>query len=276
LPVLAKLAFALLLARLLAGFVWLWIPVPEDAAWRPAPPPVATTAGPSSTGPNAELVAQAHLFGDYQAPADPAQEDMSKAPETRLNLNLVGILASERDEESLALIGTPDGEEKSYAIGETIPPGVSLQAIFPDRVILSRNGQLETLLLDKDGPLTPLPQRGGAPPPAPAGGADTSQMLGQIRDQLLADPSKASDYIRVQPANINGQQRGYRIYPGKDRAVFNGAGLRPGDLVTSVNGVQLDEPSRALQMLGDLSSAGTLNLTVERGGSQQSITVNLN
>ncbi|WP_428312217.1 type II secretion system protein GspC [Hydrocarboniphaga sp.] len=276
LPAVGKVLFALLLARLLAQFIWLWVPVPEASAWKPAPPAVSTANTPTANaGPNAELVAGAHLFGDYQAPADPQLDQMDKAPDTRLSLNLLGILAADRDKESRALIGTQDGEEKPYSVGDDVVRGVNLQAIFPDRVILSRNGQLETLRLDKDRPGTSLAGAGAAPALAQPGNTDTAAMLGNIRDQLLADPSKASDYLRIQPANINGQQRGYRIYPGRDRSVFNGAGLRPGDLVTSVNGVQLDDPSRALQMLGDLSTANTLNLTVERGGSQQAITVNL-
>lgn len=278
LPAVAKVLFALLLARLLAEFIWLWVPVPESSAWKPAPPAVSAANSPAaSTGPNVELVAGAHLFGDYQAPADPQLDQMDKAPDTRLSLNLLGILAADRDKESRALIGTQDGEEKPYSVGDDVVRGVNLQAIFPDRVILSRNGQLETLRLDKDRPSASLSANAGAAPALQqAGNPDTAQMLGHIRDTLLNDPSKASDYLRIQPANVNGQQRGYRIYPGRDRSVFNGAGLRPGDLVTSVNGVQLDDPARALQMLGDLSSANTLNLTVERGGSQQAITVNLN
>jgi len=279
LPAAARLLLALLLARLLAEFVWLWVPTPEASAWKPAPPPTLAVSGAASAnGPNAELVAGAHLFGDYQAPASPELVEMDQAPETRLSLTLLGILAADRDKESRALIGSQDGEEKPYSVGDDVVRGVNLQAIFPDRVILARNGQLETLRLDKDKAGAPLaPGTASAPASAaPAGNTDTAQMLSTIRDQLLNDPSKASDYIRIQPANINGQQRGYRIYPGRDRSVFSGAGLRPGDLVTSVNGVQLDDPARALQMLGDLSSAGTLNLTVERGGSQQAITVNLN
>lgn len=277
LPAAAKVVLALLLARLLAEFLWLWVPQPEASAWKPAPPAaVATGSSAQASGPNAELIAGAHLFGDYQAPANPALDQMDKAPDTRLSLTLMGILAADRDKESRALIGTQDGEEKPYSVGDDVVRGVNLQAIFPDRVILARDGQLETLRLDKDRAGAPLV---ASPAPAagstPAGGGDTAQMLGHIREQLLNDPSKAADYIRVQPANINGQQRGYRIYPGRDRSVFSGAGLRPGDLVTSVNGVQLDDPVRAMQMLGDLSSAGTLNLTVERGGSQQAVTVNL-
>ncbi|MDB5967686.1 MAG: hypothetical protein JWQ90_136 [Hydrocarboniphaga sp.] len=279
LPAAAKVLFALLLARLLAEFVWLWVPAPEASAWKPAPPAISAANTPTAaSGPNAELIAGAHLFGDYQAPADPALDQMDKAPDTRLSLNLLGILAADRDQESRALIGTQDGEEKPYSVGDDVVRGVNLQAIFPDRVILARNGQLETLRLDKDRAGAPLAAGPGTASAVQqqAGNPDTAQMLGNIRDQLLNDPSKASDYLRIQPANVNGQQRGYRIYPGRDRSVFNGAGLRPGDLVTSVNGVQLDDPSRALQMLGDLSSANTLNLTVERGGSQQAITINMN
>jgi general secretion pathway protein C len=100
--------------------------------------------------------------------------------------------------------------------------------------------------------------------------------LSEIRETVLSDPGKAQDFIRVVPASVGGQQRGYRIYPGRDRALFTAAGLRPGDLVTSVNGVELNDPARALQLLGDLSQATTLNVTVERGGQSQNITLSVN
>ncbi len=95
---------------------------------------------------------------------------------------------------------------------------------------------------------------------------------------MLANPSKAQDYIRVQPApNPSGSgQLGYRIYPGRDRSVFTAAGLRPGDVVSSINGVQLDDPSKSLQLLSDLSQANQVTLTVQRGGETQTVNVNLN
>jgi len=101
------------------------------------------------------------------------------------------------------------------------------------------------------------------------------QQLARVRDEVLKDPAKASEYVRVQPANVGGQLKGYRIYPGRDRSAFTQAGLRPGDLVTSVNGVQLDDPAKALQLLSDLSQAGQVTLVVERGGQAQTISLNL-
>ncbi|WP_341919554.1 PDZ domain-containing protein, partial [Hydrocarboniphaga effusa] len=141
--------------------------------------------------------------------------------------------------------------------------------------ILSHDGQLETLRLDKEKAPSSL-QANAAPASSPPSTVsdETTEMLAKVREQLLQDPSKAADYIRVQPANVNGEQRGYRIYPGRDRSLFNNAGLRPGDIVTSLNGTPLSDPAQALQMLADVSHSPTLSLTIERGGVQQNVVVN--
>ncbi len=272
LPAIAAAVFAILIGRAAADLFWALVPMPETARWQP--PPAATAAPRASDAPDINAVANAALFGRYEAPAN-AEASLLAAPDTPLNLTLIGLLADDREQYSRALIAQ-GAEERSYAIGDDIARGVTLQAIFPDRVILSRNGRLETLRLDRD---TPGAGGDGAPAPVAAheerAGPGTPPPLAQIRDEVLKDPAKASEYLRVQPANVGGQLKGYRVYPGKDRSAFTAAGLRPGDLVTSVNGVQLDDPAKAVQMLGDLSQAGQVNLVVERGGQSQNISINL-
>jgi general secretion pathway protein C len=214
-------------------------------------------------GPKLDLILGARLFGVYQ----PQASNLDAAPDTSLNLTLLGIFAGTRKDDSRALIGQPNGDERPYSIGQDVVSGVNLQAIFVDRVVLSRNGQLETLRLDKDKPSAGFT---GDSSPAQTGS------LGQIRQELLADPNKAAEYIRVQPVNANGQMKGYRVYPGQNQSIFNNAGLRPGDLVTSVNGVQLDDTQKAMQMLSDLSKAGSVSVVIDRGGQPQTINVNFN
>jgi general secretion pathway protein C len=274
LPALTAAVFALLLGRALADLAWSLVPVPEPARWQP--PPVASSSTRSTAAVDINTIVNAHLFGRYETA--PAETALLSAPETPLNLTLVGLLADDRENYSRALIAVQNADEKGYAIGDDVTRGVTLQAIFPDRVILSRNGRLETLSLEKG-----KPSSGGASyaPPATVAEPDASaessaQQLTRIREEILQDPAKASEYVRVQPANVGGQLKGYRVYPGRDRAIFTNAGLRPGDLVTSVNGVQLDDPAKALQLLGDLSQAGQLNLVVERGGQAQNISITLN
>mgnify|MGYP000069397677 CR=1 FL=1 len=142
--------------------------------------------------------------------------------------------------------------------------------------VVDLDGKLETLRLDKDS-------AGGLLQGSPVGGElsqspqseDGPASLADIRTELLADPSKVADYIRVQPVNTGNGLAGYRIYPGKDRTVFTSAGLRPGDVVTAVNGQSLNDPSRSLQLLTDLSQNNQINLTIDRGGQPQSFSINL-
>jgi general secretion pathway protein C len=72
----------------------------------------------------------------------------------------------------------------------------------------------------------------------------------------------------------NGQQRGYRVYPGRNREQFSKLGLMPGDMVTAINGTPLDDPARGMEILQSMNSATQVTVTVERNG--QSTQVNIN
>jgi len=272
LPPALNLLLLLLLAYLLAGLLWALVPTPHGAGWQASATAVSTqTRGDAF---NAKAVANAALFGHYQAPANPSVIALATAPETQLNLQLLGILANRLvPQDSRALINGGSGGEKPFALGDDISPGVLLKAIFPGRVVLSRKGSLETLRLNRD-----QPNSGGSNVPiavdrGPAGNAGAK--LSQIRNELLANPTKAGDFIRVQPiSGANGQgQVGYRIYPGPNQSAFKASGLHPGDLITAVNGVPLSNPAQTLQLLGQLSQASSVSLSIQRGNQTQ--TVNL-
>jgi len=72
------------------------------------------------------------------------------APETRLKLTLRGVFASEDSSGGRAIVGDPQGKEENYAVGDPLPGGAKLSEIYPDRIILERNGRFETLRLPKE------------------------------------------------------------------------------------------------------------------------------
>ncbi len=287
-PLIAALLLAVLLGVQLAKLIWLLVPAPEEGLWipRPAQSADAPATNQKASTINIAAIQQAKLFGEFRPEAAEPQTQLAEdAPDTNLRLKLRGILAMENASESRALIEQTRGELKAYAVGMSIPGGAELHSIYVDRVLLKRGGRLETLRLEKDEVADTSPRGDSRQAPAfrVLGGSaprildsDTAAKLSTIRTELLNDPSKASQYLRVQPARSNGAMRGYRIYPGRNRELFQQAGLRPGDVVTSINGVSLDDPSKSFQLLGDLSSAQQLNLQIERGGQLQSVSVNLN
>lgn len=279
-PRLLSLALLGLIGLELARVAWLM--VPDGPAWTAPAPSTVSIQRPDRSGFSLDNLLAAELFGPYRPQAQPETAELNPedAPDTKLRLTLRGIVAAETAEDSRALIESNPNDLEPYSIGMAIPGGATLHAIYPDRVLLRRAGRLETLRLEKDEPSDP--NAVVALPPASAGSAanvldyETAQKLSDIRSELLQDPTKASQYMRMQPARRNGELVGYRIYPGRNRELFREVGLRPGDIITSVNGVELNNPSRSLQLLGDLSQANNIDLTVERAGNLQNYSVTLN
>ena len=105
--------------------------------------------------------------------------------------------------------------------------------------------------------------------PGPAPGA-----LGERVRQLAEDqPNLLSQIIRPQPVFAGGQQKGYRVFPGRNRMQFAKLGLEAGDLITAINGTALDDPNRGMEMLRNLSAGDRVTVTVEREGELQQITI---
>lgn len=274
LPPLTSAVLVLVLAWLLAQLVWAVAPAPTAARWMPVPP--APNAPVRQVPANAAAMhGVGDLFGHYASTAadNTNVRALATAPETQLNLKLLGILANRQSpSQSRALIAPGNGDDQPYALGQAVTSGVLLKAIFPDRVVLSRNGKLETLRLDLDQ--TSASNESDVPIAVAGQSAANSEKMSEIRTQLLANPAAAAQFIRVQPVEApGGGQMGYRIYPGSNHSAFTATGLHPGDIVTAINGVPLNNPAQTLQLLSELSQAQQVSVSVKRGS--QTLTTTL-
>ncbi|MGH8259927.1 MAG: hypothetical protein ACREUG_09570, partial [Steroidobacteraceae bacterium] len=97
----------------------------------------------------------------------------------------------------------------------------------------------------------------------------------RVRQLIMQNPSAIADVIRPQPVFAGGKQRGYRVYPGRNRQAFLRLGLRPGDLVTAINDTPLDDPTRGAEIFSTLGSSSEAHVTVMRNGRQQDLTLNM-
>lgn len=278
-----NLLLVVLLAYTLAQLTWLLLH--ETADNLPIPPVIsAKTTTPSKATASLEKVAALHLLGRSDVPAPVEAAKPIEAPETRLNLTLRGLISVSSQQGARAIISQGSGDELSYKVGDTVPGGAKLHEILADRVILERSGRFETLTLPKEkmeiGDLparktpTSLPAShavgGGAVVPS----ADPRQ-LSAIRDTVLSNPQDAMKLINAQPVMEGGQLKGYRVNPGRDRQLFNSVGLRPGDIVTSVNGIALNDMSQMGALFQQLTSAPRLDVTIERRGQQTQLSLAL-
>jgi general secretion pathway protein C len=77
------------------------------------------------------------------------------------------------------------------------------------------------------------------------------------------------------PVVEDGRIVGVRVEPGADPALFARVGLQAGDIVTAVNGIAIDSPTRAQEIAQTLAVSGAARVTVRRGGRVETLTVSL-
>lgn len=252
-PALATLVLVILIAAQLASLLWRALGSGETDA--PQMPAADVAAVPAV---DLAAIVNAHLFGVASLQGDP-----SAAPATSANLTLAGTLAGLAPESGWAIIGASGQSARVYATGASLPGGAKLLAVYPDRVILDRNGARESLMLPR--------LSGGAA--VAANYAPPASVAESVRQILVQDPAAANELIRPQPVFAGSTLRGYRVFPGRNRAQFARLGLQPGDLVSAVNGIALDDPNRGLEILRNIGVGSPVTLTIDRNGQQQQLSV---
>jgi general secretion pathway protein C len=261
LPRALAVVFAIAIAWQLVQLTWMLL---EPASQVDSQPIVASTE-PSTRpkGVDVQAIVSANLFGKAQDQAAAT----GPAPETQLNLVLSAVFASEDPEKGLAIIGESAQQTKVYSVGDTIRSGTRLHEVYVDRVILDRGGALETLALPKRNQTAVMASR---PPPTP----QPNRTVENLRRIAETNPTAFAEIVRPQPVFANGVQRGYRVYPGRNRQQFAKLGLQPGDLVLSINGTPLDDPQRGMEIFNTIGTSDRVQVTVERNGQSQDLTLN--
>jgi general secretion pathway protein C len=271
LPLLVSAVLVVLLAWQLVQLAWTVLGARKLAPASPAGPAVPAPAPTARPTIDVQSIVDAHLFGVASAEGAGAVDPNAVAA-TQMSLVLVGTIAEADPAKGLAIVGDSAATAKVYAVGKTIAGGTKLHSVYPDRVILDRGGNLEALMLPKQFQGTASLQ--SAPTPQLPAGADDMAMGDRLRNLAAQNPGAITDVIRPQPVFANGQQRGYRVYPGRNRNVFSRLGLQPGDLVTAINGTPLDDPARGMEILQSINSAAEVTVTVERNGQATQVAIN--
>jgi general secretion pathway protein C len=281
LSALVMLLIVVYIAFLLSKLVWLTWPKP---AFPPLAPLQAKNSSTQSNNRGVQNIVEQFLFGkadSSKATAPKQTQVINNAPETRLSINLTGIVAVSNDDKAGVAIIESQGKQVTYLIDEVVKgTRAKLAQILPDRVILSVNGRFETLMLDgldfskkvsmpvlaaqddeQMGPELDLQIDATADP-------EVKEALIETREELLKEPGKLFDYIRVSQEMEEGELVGYRLSPGKEPALFKQMGLKNNDLAVSINGYQLNDLKQAMQAFNELRNSSDATITIERDGGQ--------
>ena len=218
-----------------------------------------------------KMILDRNLFGAQVVTEEviPEPEPEEELQRTRLPLRLLGTVASEDQVvASAAVENTQDRLHQVVRVGHTLNKFAEVVVVRIDRgrLVLQNGAQREELLLDPSAGLrkptvtaskrAPRRRRTNTPtPPAPSVQdrlADLVQNSGQRSAAAIFSDA------RILPKLSAGKMAGLELSQIKPDSFFEKIGLKNGDVVTSVNGLLVDDPSAQRELLEAFTSAEEL------------------
>ena len=270
----------------------LWQIIPEPNAPRTVDSHVQRTLSPTQNTPtnNLSILLSQNVFGDVRAAPVTVAPTVTDAPETKLNLTLNGLVASTAEAAGAAIIARGN-QQATYGIDDKIDgTQATLHAVYVDRVIISNRGVKETLMLDgvdfvaaSEAQIITLDSEDRSENTSDNNSDNNNddnafgeaELDADMVAQLRSDPTRFADVIAINPALQNGEVIGYRVSPGSQPQFFAQAGLKAGDIITGLNGLDLTLPREAMRAMQTLQESDTLDVTILRNGDIQTLTLTL-
>ncbi len=244
---------------------WTWL-----VAKAPLPPLVVAPAAPAATNTfSLQPLLSAHLFGRVSQELTGGRLD--NLPISSLNLVLTGVIASASG--GYALISVNGQSEEPFSVGQTITGNAVLQAVYPDRVVIQRNGALESLMLEgaekpRPGVSAPLPVANRTALTRGAVVQETTANHYVVeRDQLSAQ-MRTPEFLR-QATLIPSKDGGFLVRQIQPGSLYEKLGLRAEDVIKSVNGQPVNSAEDALRLYQQMSSVAAVQMEISRGGKSE-------
>jgi general secretion pathway protein C len=149
--------------------------------------------------------------------------------------------------------------QKIYRPEDTISEGVTLTAIYEDRVIVSRDGRKEVLLLDFDtfgsgADAGSIQKEAATPLPLPEGGPQDRKNK----------PSPLALDVRLLPHFSSGKRDGFTVLYVRQGSPLEAIGLQRKDLIVKINDIPAGDLRNTTEITRMYGDALALDLEVKR------------
>lgn len=228
---------------------------------------------PSNAPPASALEGErlARLTGlSFATRVEVAKEPAPEIRRSTLGIRLLGTLVARDPQWSMASIHElPAGSAHSLMVSDVIQ-GARVFAIERERILLLVDGRLEYV----DGSASGTPSLVNIQPGASGlgrgireTGPDTYAIPREDVTEALTHLPEVSMQARVVPAFKDSRPVGFKLFSIREDSFYSRLGLRNGDVLQRINGLDLDSPDKALEAFTKLRDARRIELDIERGGA---------
>lgn len=198
---------------------------------------------------------------------------------TLLDMKLLGVVVSRNPERSTALL-TADGRSRSASPGD-VAFGARVLAIASDHVVVEVDGERRELTLSRafGSPEVPAPLYTRNPATEPVAVAETPIVRtldrADVERRLMREIPRILAETALLPVTDAGSVTGFTLARLPEGTLLSEIGLQAGDVLTEINGTQIDSLATLASLYGRLSNQNEIRALVLRGGSAQTLTVHI-
>ena len=191
------------------------------------------------------------------------------------------LVSAEYPEWSLAvLVSNTTHEPEVYSINSgsnQIADDATLVDIRYREVVVRRRDHFE--LCSTEGNAPP-PVITAAPAPSEDGGggegvtktSETSYTIaGNEIDKALGDMNEVATQARIVPSFQNGKANGFKLFSIKPNSIYQKIGLQNGDVISKINGYEMNSPDKALEIYAKLKDSQSIQIDLKRRGKDMSM-----
>jgi len=167
-----------------------------------------------------------------------------------------------------------DKEQEVFEYGDEVFGLGKLISIYPQTVEIEHGNDTVTIeLIDIEASRTqPAKAKRDSHPSFVRKISESDYLLDREQVQeALENPEKILTDARLLPYFRNGEQEGFRIFEIRPGGVYDRLGLRNGDILLKINGLDISSPEVAIQAMSALRGMKRINLDIMRGGSRISL-----
>jgi general secretion pathway protein C len=211
------------------------------------------------------------------APKPVEKPVLEELPPTKLQLKLWGTVTGDPSKAYAVVEETKNRKQNLYRVGDAIQNAI-VKMILREKIVLTVGGKDEFLEMEdkKTGKRTLASPR--TPFSAPRRIAARPQNIKLKRKQIedaMKDINSLMSQAKIQPHLENGSPDGLILTGIKPRSIFRRLGLRNGDIITGVDGEQIQTVDSAMRFYENLRTSTNTSIQIKRRGREKTINYNI-
>ncbi len=281
---------AFLAAKSVNTFVGSWLAGDAQASLvAPAEEPAPRASNTSTT----RKATKNPFTGESMLPPEPIPENTQEAsaktpmpdnpdeytentdcPKSSLPGTLIGTVVSDNPGSSFALVLDSNNKAKMFEIGHEFSPSATVVAVVRHKLFINNNGRVECLF-HGEAPEKKKNLKDVGKEAAEDGIRKISETEFIVSESEVARAMENLNVLatqaRIVPSFQNGKSNGFRIYSIKPGSLYQKIGIKNGDILQRVNGLEIDSPEKALEVYSKLRSEKSITIDVLRRGQKTSL-----